>query len=244
MSGELEHLEALADELRRCVKCGFCASFCPVYRIDRVESRLPRGKVRITLLAVKAGRLSDESHRLLDACVRCGACSRRCPSQVGVDRIAPLSRAAAGEPAMTGLPETSALMPLEKAGTVSTFLDHHRVRAAFTGKRVTWHRPCRLVSAPLSPAPQDVLSRASGLTFAPMAGADECCGLGGEFARRHAQISSAMTTAKLDAITEVRADIVVTACHQCAQWLTENLSRTGNPASVILFDDLFEPVRP
>ena len=42
--GESMTAPPFPDDLQRCMKCGFCMSNCPVYRVDYVESHVARGR--------------------------------------------------------------------------------------------------------------------------------------------------------------------------------------------------------
>ena len=47
---ELKKVEKFADQ---CMKCGFCAYFCPVYQEEHVETGVARGKNYLTKLVLR-----------------------------------------------------------------------------------------------------------------------------------------------------------------------------------------------
>lgn len=86
-------LDAYADEIVRCNKCGFCLATCPVYDVRRDEAIAPRGLLRL-IRALYEGQLSpsaDYAQRLF-SCSLCGVCAPTCPSGVEVDGILQAAR--------------------------------------------------------------------------------------------------------------------------------------------------------
>ncbi|WP_221251900.1 (Fe-S)-binding protein [Desulfuromonas versatilis] len=83
--GELKQLEEL---LVQCSRCGTCQSVCPLYKKDRQESSVARGKMYL-LDALVEGQIkkADEIYKYLDYCVLCGRCKNNCPSGVKTDEI-------------------------------------------------------------------------------------------------------------------------------------------------------------
>jgi len=78
--------DIIKDEIFRCIGCGMCRSFCPVYQITRREELTPRGRVNWLreFLGGKAKSLSSSyiDKEFLDLCLSCHTCSLNCPSQV------------------------------------------------------------------------------------------------------------------------------------------------------------------
>jgi L-lactate dehydrogenase complex protein LldE len=80
---------------------------------------------------------------------------------------------------------------------------------AYFPHRVTYHASCHgLRSLHLGDRPYRLLSKVHNLTQAPLANVDRCCGFGGTFSIKNAQVSSAMLATKLQ-------DVVATAAEYC-----------------------------
>jgi glycolate dehydrogenase iron-sulfur subunit len=75
--------EEIADGLVRCIHCGMCLEACPTYRVSRLETESPRGRLHL-MSALLDGRVSAESPATehLDRCLACRACEAVCPSGV------------------------------------------------------------------------------------------------------------------------------------------------------------------
>ena len=83
-----------AEDLSKCVHCGFCLQECPTYLQLGLEIDSPRGRIHL-LRAVSEGRAEPTpslvSH--LDLCLQCRACETACPSDVPFGRIMESGRA-------------------------------------------------------------------------------------------------------------------------------------------------------
>ncbi|MFF0885279.1 (Fe-S)-binding protein [Streptomyces sp. NPDC003456] len=73
-----------ADQLSRCISCGFCLPACPTYAQTGDEASSPRG--RITLMrALESGDLPQDDPTLTEEasfCLGCRACEPVCPAGV------------------------------------------------------------------------------------------------------------------------------------------------------------------
>ena len=95
-----EHHEAatgtptLAEDIARCVHCGFCLQACPTYLQLGTETDSPRGRIAL-IDAVANGRAEPTPALLghLDLCLQCRACETACPSGVAFGRIMETARA-------------------------------------------------------------------------------------------------------------------------------------------------------
>ena len=78
-------LAALAD---RCVQCGLCLPHCPTYRLDRIESEGPRGRIAY-MKAVADGTLAPTpaGDQHLDHCLGCRRCEVVCPAGVEYEAL-------------------------------------------------------------------------------------------------------------------------------------------------------------
>lgn len=74
-------MKALDAELSKCMRCGFCQNFCPIYGETFREFDVSRGK--IALIANMRDELLQDVAGLaerLNRCLLCGSCQANCPS--------------------------------------------------------------------------------------------------------------------------------------------------------------------
>lgn len=90
---------AAIHEVDRCVHCGLCLNQCPTYRITRMETESPRGRIHL-VRSMAEGRLAPSGSVAdhLYLCLGCRACETACPSGVEYGRIAESARDALGPP--------------------------------------------------------------------------------------------------------------------------------------------------
>jgi len=77
----IDGLKELETERLKCMRCGFCQNYCPMYGETQKEYDVSRGKV--ALLNNMADQLLDDAEGLaekLDRCLLCGSCQANCPS--------------------------------------------------------------------------------------------------------------------------------------------------------------------
>lgn len=74
------------EDIHKCSKCGLCQAECPIYKITGNDCSVSRGQF-VMLDGVLKGdlKLSAKINRYLDLCLKCGACSKFCPS--GIDTV-------------------------------------------------------------------------------------------------------------------------------------------------------------
>lgn len=87
-------LQAVAVELYKCNRCGFCQTRCPLYRVTGKESLVARGHLA-HLQAVLNGDLPLEGaiREPLFSCLMCRACTAECPPAIETDRVIVAARA-------------------------------------------------------------------------------------------------------------------------------------------------------
>lgn len=71
------------EKIDKCLRCGICLSYCPVYGLERHEGTSPRGKVNLMqyLLNQKITPTSRLQH-FFDLCIGCMACVDTCPVKI------------------------------------------------------------------------------------------------------------------------------------------------------------------
>jgi L-lactate dehydrogenase complex protein LldE len=94
---------------------------------------------------------------------------------------------------------------------------------------VTFHDGCHaLRELGVRSAPRRLLSRVRGLELREMMPAEECCGFGGTFSVKFAELSGAMMRTKIDAILQTGANTVVSLDPSCLMQIQGGLSRAGS----------------
>lgn len=110
---------------------------------------------------------------------------------------------------------------------LSSFLDHLGADppARNDGLRLAYHSSCHLLrELGVDEAPRRLLER-TGAELVPLNRPDLCCGFGGTFSVRHAEVSVAMADDKLT--DGGRADALVTADPGCLMHLQSRAAKTG-----------------
>ena len=95
-AGYFEELEAIREELDKCMKCGNCMAVCPVYGAEKLETSVTRSKIAIAE-AVLDGTLELDDPQVYDMlfnCLVCKSCMSNCPTQVNFECIMLALRAA------------------------------------------------------------------------------------------------------------------------------------------------------
>ena len=95
---------------------------------------------------------------------------------------------------------------------------------------VTFHDGCHaLRELGIKSAPRKLLARVRGLELREMTPAEECCGFGGTFSIKFAELSGAMARTKVEAIERTGANTVVSLDPSCLMQIQGALSRAGSP---------------
>jgi len=94
---------------------------------------------------------------------------------------------------------------------------------------VTFHDGCHgLRELGIRGAPRRLLSHVKGLELREMLPAEECCGFGGTFSVKFAELSGAMARTKIEAIEKTGAKTVVSLDPSCLMQIQGALSRAGS----------------
>jgi len=119
------------------------------------------------------------------------------------------------------------------------------VGAAFPHK-VAYHPSChgsRLLG--VKDEPMALMRSVKGMELVPLPFAEDCCGFGGTFAIKMADISGAMVTEKTDHILDTEAEVLVGLDMGCLMNISGNLRFRGSPIKVMHLAELLdEGVKP
>jgi L-lactate dehydrogenase complex protein LldE len=97
---------------------------------------------------------------------------------------------------------------------------------AYFPHRVTFHPTCHsLRELGVGDRPLRLLRAVRGIELVELPEAGECCGFGGTFAVKNAEVSSAMLADKVRAVLETRAEVVCAADNSCLMQIGGALSR-------------------
>jgi glycolate oxidase iron-sulfur subunit len=93
---------------------------------------------------------------------------------------------------------------------------------------VTYDAPCHLLHAQrISAPPLAVLAAVKGITLAPLADADQCCGSAGIYNLVEPEVSDIVLTPKLANIAATKAKLVATGNPGCLMQIGAGLRRAG-----------------
>ncbi|MBG9556148.1 Fe-S oxidoreductase [Cytobacillus firmus] len=107
------------------------------------------------------------------------------------------------------------------------------VGASLNGK-VTYHTSCHMTRLlGVKEAPMRLLKNVKGLEFEELPGKEQCCGFGGTFSVKMAQISEQMVDEKVGHIEETEAEILIGADAGCLMNIGGRIGRQGKPIRVM-----------
>jgi L-lactate dehydrogenase complex protein LldE len=105
---------------------------------------------------------------------------------------------------------------------------------AYFPHRVTYHASCHgLRALHLGDRPFRLLRNVRGLDLASLENLDRCCGFGGTFSVKNAEVSSAMLTAKLQDVRSTGAEFCTALDNSCLMHLGGALHREFAPMRTI-----------
>ncbi len=94
MVERLENIRRFQGDVEQCMKCGFCGYFCPIYREQRDEKALARGKDELIRFALEGRQsLTPGFYRVIDNCLLCKTCVQYCPAKTRTDHAVTAARA-------------------------------------------------------------------------------------------------------------------------------------------------------
>ncbi len=93
-TSEYSQIQKFKADLDKCTRCGFCMSACPVYREEKVESSVARGKI-VLVRNLLSGKLdtTKEMEKQLNRCTLCMTCAQNCPAGTNVPAVITAARA-------------------------------------------------------------------------------------------------------------------------------------------------------
>ncbi|HEV2472485.1 MAG TPA: (Fe-S)-binding protein [Chthonomonadales bacterium] len=101
---------------------------------------------------------------------------------------------------------------------------------AYFPHRVTYHASCHgLRCLQLGDRPMRLLTKVRGIDLAPLENLDRCCGFGGTFSVKNAEVSSAMLAEKLGDVQKTRAEYCTALDNSCLMHLGGALHRQFAP---------------
>jgi L-lactate dehydrogenase complex protein LldE len=107
-------------------------------------------------------------------------------------------------------------------------LDVEDVGARFAEK-VTYHPSCHsLRMLHVGDAPRRLLRAVRDLTLIELPNQEQCCGFGGTFAVKNADVSAAMLAEKDACVLQTHADVVTALDNSCLMQIYGGLHRTGS----------------
>ncbi|MBY6050611.1 (Fe-S)-binding protein [Cytobacillus firmus] len=107
------------------------------------------------------------------------------------------------------------------------------VGASLKGK-ATYHTSCHMTRLlGVKEAPMRLLKNVKGLEFEELPGKEQCCGFGGTFSVKMAQISEQMVDEKVGHIEETEAEILIGADAGCLMNIGGRIGRQGKPIRVM-----------
>jgi len=97
---------------------------------------------------------------------------------------------------------------------------------AYFPHRVTYHASCHgLRTLHLGDGPMKLLRGVRGIQLVEIAGLEQCCGFGGTFAVKNAEVSSAMLAEKVQAVLQTGAELCTACDNSCLMHIEGSLHR-------------------
>ncbi len=114
------------------------------------------------------------------------------------------------------------------------------LNARFTG-RATYHTSCHMTRGlGVVDPPIRLLKNVQGLELVDLPHREDCCGFGGTFAVKMADLSTAMADEKIDHVSQTRAQYLVGSDMACLMHLGGRAERRGESVKVLHLAELLE----
>ena len=105
---------------------------------------------------------------------------------------------------------------------------------AYYPHRVTYHPTCHSLRVlRVGDRPLQLLRAVGGLDLVELPEAGSCCGFGGTFALKNADVSAAMLTDKIEAVVSTGAEVCTAGDSSCLMHIGGGLSRTDRPVRTV-----------
>jgi L-lactate dehydrogenase complex protein LldE len=115
---------------------------------------------------------------------------------------------------------------------------------AYFPHRVTYHPTCHSLRAlQVGDRPRRLLSAVRGLELVELPAAEECCGFGGTFAMKNADVSVAIVADKIRHIRTTAADVVCAVDNACLTHIGGALSRLRSGVRVLHLAEILAETR-
>lgn len=101
-------------------------------------------------------------------------------------------------------------------------------------KKVTYHTSCHMTRLlGVKEAPLQLLEKVEGIEMLPLANSYDCCGFGGTFAVKMANISEQMVDEKIRHIEDTGAEVLIGADSSCLMNIKGRIERLNKPIKVM-----------
>lgn len=132
---------------------------------------------------------------------------------------------AVGDEALAERAEQLATRTWELSQFVTDFLGIDDVGASFA-HRVTYHPTCHSLRAlGVGERPLRLLAKVEGIDLLALPESEQCCGFGGTFALKNADVSTAMLADKMAAVVTTGAEVCTAGDSSCLMHIGGGLSR-------------------
>jgi L-lactate dehydrogenase complex protein LldE len=138
-----------------------------------------------------------------------------------------------GDPEWEPRAEKLAKKTFELTQFIVDILKIEDVGARFNAS-VTYHTSCHMTRLlGVKEAPMILLKNVKGLKFTELPGKENCCGFGGTFSVKMAQISEQMVDEKVQHVEETGAEYLIGADAGCLMNIGGRIERVGKPIKVL-----------